>query len=337
MSDNGLSRYVEAIRAQGQNLRDSGSALAEQLRELDLTPWRNRRLALVGMGASYNAALASLGSFWAAGMPVTPWLGPELERPGAAQNVDAVIGISQTGRSAEVVSCLATLPNTHPKLGLTNDRRSRLAAIADVTVSLSLLEDSEVRTLGYTGTLQALGIIRDALAPEFERPDWNWLADEVDGRMAAAEDLAERVVETIREFGNIDVVGSGVSFGSAAQGALLLREVCRLPASAYETYNYLHGPLEALGPGMALIAIGGARETRLAVSMAAAGATVLLVTSEVVDEQAGIVVFRLPPTDEALRPVLEILPLQTLSGAIAKANGLPVGRFRHHQDDTKLD
>jgi glucosamine--fructose-6-phosphate aminotransferase (isomerizing) len=337
MSDTGLSRYVEAVRAQGQNLRASGAAVAEQLRELDLTPWRNRRLGLIGMGASYNAALASRGSFWAAGLAAAPWLGTDLERPGAARNVDAVIGISQTGRSAEVISCLATLPNTHPKLGLTDDPQSRLATIADATVSLSLLEDSEVRTLGYTGTLQGLGILRDALAPEVERPDWNWLADEVDGRIAAADDLAERVVETIREFGDFDVVGSGASFGSAAQGALLLREVCRLPASAYETYNYLHGPLEAVGPGMALIAIGGARETRLAISMAAAGATVLLVTSEQVDEQPGMVVFRFPPTDEALRPVLEILPLQTLSGAIAKAKGLPVGQFRHHQDDTKLD
>jgi glutamine---fructose-6-phosphate transaminase (isomerizing) len=139
-------------------------------------------------------------------------------------------------------------------------------------------------------------------------------------------------------------VGSGTHAGTAAQGALLLREVCKLPASAYETYQYLHGPIEAVGPGLALIAIGGAREERLAESMAAVGATVLLITTgeaatagntATAGGPPGLTEFRLPGMDLA-QAVLAILPLQTITWLLAEDRGCPDGEFRYHQDDTKV-
>jgi glutamine---fructose-6-phosphate transaminase (isomerizing) len=336
VTQTGATRYATAVRAQGRNLRSSGAAIAARLGEIDLTPWRDGRLGLIGMGASYNAILASLDSYWAAGLRGSPWLGFDLARSGAASNVDAVVGVSQSGRSREVLSCLTTLPADYPKLAVTDDAESPIGIGADTTISLALLEDSDVRTLGYTGTVQALGLLRDSLAPDHAPPDWEWLSDEVDRQVPLAERFAERALTHVREILSFDLVGSGAAFGSAAQGALLLREVCRLPGAAYDTYGYLHGPVEAAGPGVALIVIGGVRETKLAQSLAAAGVKVILLTTEDVREEHGIVVYRLPAADDALRPILEIVPLQTLALALATANGLPVGEFRHHQDDTKV-
>ncbi len=329
-------RYIDAVRAQGQNLRASRAALSGQLAGLDLAPWREARLGLVGMGASYNAVLAAVGCYWAAGLRAAAWLGSDLVRPGAAANLDAAVVISQTGRSSELVAALAALPGGVPTLALTDDPRSAVADATDATVSLSLLEDSEVRTLGYTGTVQALGLLRDALAAGDRAPDWDWLADETDRQVPQAERFAGRVLPEIRRIRSFDVVGSGAQFGSAAQAALLLREVARLPAAAYDTYEYLHGPVEAAEPGLALIVVGGTREVKLAVSMAGAGATVILVTAEDVGRRDGLFVFGLPECDDALRPVLEILPAQTIALALADDRGLPVGEFRHHQDDTKV-
>jgi glutamine---fructose-6-phosphate transaminase (isomerizing) len=215
--------------------------------------------------------------------------------------------------------------------------RSPIVSAADATLALSLLEDSAVRTLGYTGTLQALGLLRDALAPEHAQPDWDALADEVDRQVPAAENFAERALPRVRDLRSFDVVGSGPQFGTAAQGALLLREVCRLPGAAYDTYQYLHGPVEAAEPGLAVIVIGSGRETKLATSLAEAGATVLLVTSESVAEQHGMSVFTVPAQYEDFLPILEVLPLQTLTVLLATARGVPVGEFRRHQDDTKVD
>lgn len=339
-------RYIEAVRAQGENLRSSGAAVSDQLKALDLAPWRGRRLGLVGMGASANAIGATLTSYWAAGLPATAWLGSELGCAGASANFDAVIAVSQSGKSAEIVAALAATAalagpaSACPRLVITDGPQSPAAQLADATVNLALLEDSNVRTVGYTGTLQALFLLAEALAGPDHSPaaDWDWLADEVDRQLPAAERLAADLLGALTDVRSFDVVGSGAQAGTAAQGALLLREVAKRPASPYETYQYLHGPIEAAGPGLGLLLIGGAREAKLAASLAGTGAQILLITAlEDVAPAAGVTVFRVPAGDDAVLATLGILPLQTISGALADAAGLPDGEFRFHQDDTKVD
>jgi glucosamine--fructose-6-phosphate aminotransferase (isomerizing) len=323
-------RYIEAVRAQGKSLRTSRAAVTDRLSSLDLAPWRDRRLALVGMGASSNAIASVLGEYWSAGVRAASWLGSELEQAGAAADAEAVVAVSQTGKSAEIYSALSRADC--PRLVVTDVESSPIAGLAEATVPLALLEDSEVRTIGYTGTVQALLLLRDALAASGgAAADWDAVADEVERLLPEAERLAERLLPELKGITAFDVVGSGVHAGTAAQGALLLREVCKLPATGYETYQCLHGPIEAAGPGRVLIAIGGAREAKLAASMSAAGATVLLITSEDADAA-----FRLPALGTAAEAVLGILPLQTITSALAVEGGLPDGEFLYHQDDTKV-
>jgi glutamine---fructose-6-phosphate transaminase (isomerizing) len=345
-------RYIEAVHAQGKNLRTSRAAVTDRLHTLDLAPWRNRRLAVTGMGASTNAIAAVLPAFWSAGLTASGWLGSELERAGQAAGAEAVIAVSQTGQSAEVFSALRHLPDGRPRLVVTDAEDSPIGRLADATIPLALLEDSTVRTLGYTGTVQALLLLRDALAPESApATDWDQLADELERLLPPATEVAEELVPALRGVTTFDLVGSGIHAGTAAQGALLLREVCKLPATSYETYQYLHGPIEAVAPGRVLVAIGGAREAKLAESMAATGTTVLLITAAdtpgAVTEQPTLTVFRLPrvsavpnraspgPGDLA-HAVLAILPVQTIIGLLAEHLGCADSKFLFHQDDTKV-
>jgi glutamine---fructose-6-phosphate transaminase (isomerizing) len=336
-------RYIEAVRAQGKNLRISRAAVSGQLSSLDLAPWRDRRLGLVGMGASANAITPALRSYWSAGLTAVPWLGSELSQAGTAAGVEAVIAVSQGGESAEIIAALRDLPDGVASLAVTDAPQAPVGRLARAALDLELLEDSNVRTIGYTGTVQGLLLLRDALAPgHAPAADWDGLADQVDELVPAAEQLAGELLETLRAARSFDLVGSGVHAGTAAQGALLLREVAKLPAAAYETYQYLHGPIEAAGPGLVLLVTGGAREVKLARSMADAGATVVLVTAVQVDDaRPGLTVFPLPAparpvTGAAAEAILGILPAQAISGALADAAGLPDGEFRYHQDDTKV-
>jgi glucosamine--fructose-6-phosphate aminotransferase (isomerizing) len=376
-------RYTDAVRAQGQALRASRAAVVGQLAGLDLTPWRNRPLALVGMGASANAVAAVLGSYWSAGLTATGWLGSQLAGPvpvgtGPASAGQAVIAVSQSGKSAEIVAArrtqaagVRTAGAGPPWLAVTDDPGSPVAKQADAVLPLALTGDSNVRTIGYTCTLQALLLLRDALAGPGHAPaaDWDELSAELDRQIPAAERLAAALLAPLRGCASFDLVGSGAQAGTAIQGALLLREVAKRPAAAYETYQYLHGPIEAAGPGLALLAIGGAREARLARSMADAGATVVLITALTPAELAAagmpipdggsepdrpveprdasspagqgggvgsLTVFRVLARDDVALAVLGIVPLQTISGALADADGLPDGVFRFHQDDTKV-
>jgi glutamine---fructose-6-phosphate transaminase (isomerizing) len=334
-------RFIDAVRAQGKGLRTSHAAVSGRLGEMDLAPWRGRRLVLTGMGASTNAIAAALPGYWAAGVPAIGLGGSDLLLAaagtaclaGAGTASDAVIAVSQGGQSAEVHAALKALPRNCPKLAVTDAPDSPIGELADVNLPLALLEDSNVRTIGYTGTVQALLLLKDALT-ETKSPGWDQIADETDRLTAEALELAERLPPGLRQAKAFDVVGSGTHAGTAQQGALLLREVAKLPAAGYETYQYLHGPIEAAGPGRALIVIGGAREARLAGELADAGAHVLLVTDQDADP-ARLTVFRIPEAGDKAG-VLAVLPLQAIAWRLAEDSAVPDGVFRYHQDDTKI-
>lgn len=340
-------RYIDAVRTQGKSLRASRTAVTDRLRSLDLTPWRQRRLALVGMGASSNAISAALPGYWAAGLPAASWAGSEFGLAGPAAAAEAVIAVSQTGKSAEVY---AALRDTQcPRLVVTDVEDSPLTGFAEAVVALSLLPDSNVRTIGYTGTIQALGLLRDSLAGRNRtagaNQTWDEAADGLEALLPAAEELAEGLLPRLRGVTAFDVVGSGVHAGTALQGALLLREVCKLPATGYETYQYLHGPIEAAEAGRVVVAIGGAREAKLAADLAAAGSTVLHVaagpTAPAGEAMSGggpgiPATFAVTAAEPLAQAVLAILPLQTITAQLAEDLGLPDGEFRYHQDDTKV-
>ena len=148
---------------------------------------------------------------------------------------------------------------------------------------------------------------------------------------------AERLAALLDDARVVDVVASGVSAATVGEGALLLRESARLVTAAHETRNYLHGPMEPLGPSIACLVIGDDREIRLARDAAALGCPTVLVTTdpEVVSE-GPLTVLRLPPAGSPLaRAVLEILPLQLVAWAVARRRGLSVDGFRYQQEDTK--
>src|SRR5580698_8375681 len=122
-------RYIEAVRAQGKSLRTSRTAVTGRLSSLDLAPWRDRRLALTGMGASSNAIASVLGEYWSAGITAAGWAGSELEQAGAAAGAEAVVAVSQTGKSAEIYSALSRIE--YPRLLVTDVESSPVAGLAE--------------------------------------------------------------------------------------------------------------------------------------------------------------------------------------------------------------
>ena len=75
----------------------------------------------------------------------------------------------------------------------------------------------------------------------------------------------------------------------------------------------------------------------LARYVAGTGAPTVLITSVDVASTAGLQVVRVPDAPAMSRAVLEIAPIQVIAGELARARGLGIDGFRHHQDDTKVD
>jgi glutamine---fructose-6-phosphate transaminase (isomerizing) len=246
------------ILAQGGALRDrsaAGAAAAEELAALlrDGVDY----LLVAARGSSDNAARFAQYLLGAeAGLTVAlaaPWL---YASPRRAPRIGAgaVLGISQSGRSPDIVGVLAAArAQARPAAAITNDAASPLAQAADVVVPLAVgPERSVAATKTYTASLHAVAQIAAALDPNGR------VARELAGlpnlvTAIAAEQLAtRRRFEVLELAQRIVVVGRGFAYSTAHETALKLRELSGIPAEAFSPPDLLHGPVAALDRGTAL-------------------------------------------------------------------------------------
>lgn len=329
-------RFDEAITAQAANLRQSRPAVEEALRSADLSAWRTGRLVLTGMGASSYATGVVVPRLLAAGLDARAVVADEVPELVAAGSVGSLVAVSQEGTSTETLQACEAADGI-PILAITNDPASPVARFADVVVPLALLGDASVYTLGFTATLQALGLLSEALENEPADPGWDDLPGEVDRLLPEAKGVVEAAVDALADPRAVDFVGSGPEAAAAEEGTLLVREASRLPSSYHPIRQYLHGMMEALEEGMLVVVLGDGREVRLAADIAATGARVLLVTAADAAPAERLEVVRLPDLPAAQRAVLDIVPVQLLASELAARRQVAVEGFRYHQSDTKAE
>lgn len=306
------------------------------LRSIDLTPWRCGCLAVVAMGANSHAGWVLVEMLRGAGRRATNVSASVFQDAVVSTVVgDCFVLASEGGRSSETVMAAKALP-VGTRLGLTNTSECPLSEVVDLNLVLGHAGDSPVYTVGYTAMTLAFGLLAQALSGDTERDDFLALPGMLEGVLATSPALIGELGERFMGLDSIDFVGSGTSFASAAESALLFREATRIPAAGFETRQYLHGPMEALSRRTGCVLFGDGREIELAGYLAERSIPVLLVTSCRIEARGTLSVIVLPPVKLASRAVLEIGPLQLVAGAVAQGRGLDVDGFRYHQDDTKL-
>lgn len=289
---------------------------------------------LLGIGASLSAAAPAVWRLRAGG--VAAWrLGAGDTPLPLATGEHPVVAISQSGRSAETVAALASVA---PELryAVVNTAPSPLSELASRTVDLGNIADSYASTIGYTATVTALGMLAEAWADGSPDASWASLGERFRTVETALRPELDAAAELFADAPSADFVGGGASLGSAEAGALLFREVARIPASAMSTRQYLHGSMESAGDGVHVL-FGETREAQLAGTLTAAGHRVLLVTSDAQLDVPGATVVVLPESSEPQRPVFEALALQGLVRRAAELRDVDIEEFVFHNDDTKLD
>jgi len=330
--------YHAAVAGQPAALERSAASVRAGLAGLDLAPWRRGTFAAVSMGAGAHAGHALVHRLALAGRRAVNLAASELVAVAPKVSpADAYLFVSEGGRSRETIEAAGLVP-AGARLGLTNVPDAPLSRVVDGLVLLDAGADSKVYTVGYTTTLQAFGLLADAL--DGGREDLERLPE-----LAAAtlERLAAPAVEiagTLAGASSIDVVAGPAGYATAAEAALLLRESTRIATATYETYQYLHGPMEPLTPAHACLVFGHEREVALARFLAGRGVPTVLVTSATqagsVEAGPGLTVLAVPAAPVISRAVLEILPAQLLAGEMARLRGLGIDGFLYHQDDTKV-
>jgi glucosamine--fructose-6-phosphate aminotransferase (isomerizing) len=327
--------FRETIFAQAENLEAAASGARVVLAEVDLAPLRSGVVILTGIGASWHALAPAVLALRGAGRRAFAVSPQDLGRAPAGALADAFVVVSQSGASAEPVAVLEHLEDAFT-VAISAVGEGPLASAADVWLPLGTLRDTPVATLSYTATLQTLGLLCDAVLEGEPSPEWTSLPELVRGTLDDCDAQAQVTADRFAGIQTLDAIGSGVSVASAAETALLLREGLRIPATGYETRQYLHGPLESAAPGLGCVAFGSGRELSLTSSLTSYGAVVALVTDRPPGGEDQSSAFVIARTRELAAPILEILPVQLAVERAAAARGLDLAGLSRPQHDTKL-
>jgi fructoselysine-6-P-deglycase FrlB-like protein len=287
----------------------------------------------VGIGASHAAACAPVWMLrsrgihsWRLGAGDYPLPFPRSDHP--------VIGISQSGRSAETLAVLESIRQGQ-RYAVVNRTPSPIADAAKIIIDIGNVPDSYASTIGYTATVAALGILADSWDGGAIDPGWRDMA-------VVARETEQLLMEPVRQLAGVfararsaDFVGAGPSVGSAEAAALLFREVARLPSTGMGTRQYLHGSMESAGESVHVL-FGDARESEVAATLAAAGHQVILVTTQDVADGRNLATVRLPALPPAQRVILEALAMQILVAEVAEQRAIEIEEFVFHASDTKV-
>lgn len=327
--------YRASIAWQPASLEASRKAVAAALDGLDLARLRAGSLAVTGIGASYQAALAGAAGLRARGRRAAAVHPSDLYDP-AVDAGDAILALSASGRSRETVEAVRLRPGV-PSYALCREAGNALAEAAGAVIVMASGADGGPNTTSYTASLQAFGLLAERVAPG-PAADWAALPEAVERTIAAAREPAAAAAALLAGRTAIDCVGAGAALGTAGEASLLLREAVRVPAAPHDTLYMLHGPMESLDARTGLIVFGDGREVKLAEDMAALGCPTVLVTARRDVAPAGtLAVIPVPAFGSPLADaVLQILPAQILVADMADAAGLTDVAFRYRQTDTKF-
>ncbi|MCW4457610.1 SIS domain-containing protein [Microbacterium sp. MPKO10] len=334
--------YDTAVRDQPANLERARRSIVEALADATIEPWRaGDTVAVVAMGASSHAAHALVFALAASGMRAVALTASDASfYPAGAQSADHYVIISESGRSPEPITAARGFTPGR-RIGITNVPDSPLTAVVDVAITFGDLDDSGVYTVGYTSTLLAAALLCEHMLG-MPVGDAEGIPTRVAATLAQFAAAAELASERLATAQTVDFVGRGMSLAAASEGALMFREALAVPTAAFDTYQYLHGPMEPLREHSGLVVFGDDRELSLVDSVLDSGVQVCLVTQRPLAELArpaheNLVAIALPADATGFeRAILEVLVPQLIVGYSAARSGRRPGEFTYRQPDTKL-
>jgi fructoselysine-6-P-deglycase FrlB-like protein len=317
--------------------------ISTSITKASIAPWKpGETVAVISMGASSHSANALIWALTEQGVRGVNITASDLfDAPDGFEPGDHNLIVSESGRSPEPIDVARRL-RTGSRIAITNYPEAEIAGVSDAVVSLGGIPDSPVYTAGYIATLTAYSALLRAAGLPDRSFDESTVPAIVQESLDRYGPQADDIAEFFDDVSFVDFAGLGVSFTSAAQGALVFREALRLPTAGYELYQYLHGPMESAREGTGLVLFGDGRGLGIVASQAEAGVKVLVVSAGKDDELNAIAhknvrVIQLPEASSGFtRVIAETVALHVMTEAIAKRRGITIEEFLYSQPDTKI-
>ena len=340
---------LKEIHEQPRVLRDTlaGRISADGLVTLGLNLDRHTRpeeLFFLGCGSAAHAAMvgetffSSLTETRVQALEASEAVRPKRRGPGAWS-----VFVSQSGETADTVDAARDARRAgHFTLALTNVPESSITRAAHATHHLRAGQEVSVASsktyLAQLAGLYLLGLElyppgdrrRRALATALRR-----LPEAVQQAIDMAPQL-ERLGWNLAQAEHAFIIGKGINYPTALEGALKFKEVAYLHAEGYASGELKHGPFALLGPDTPVIAIMPRDDTydRMLVAVEevhSRGAPIIALTDCDNAELQSIAqsVVCLPPTEPMFTPVVGAVALQLMAYHCALARGCPIDRPRN--------
>jgi len=242
-----------------------------------------------------------------------------------------VIGISQSGRSPDVVAVLDDARRQGAvTVALTNDPASELAGAADHLVELGAGPERAVAaTKTYVAEVALLAMLAAAISGDGASiAELRELPAAMRRALAAeVEDAVEAIAAQWATEDRCAVIARGFQYATAREWALKLKELAYILADPYSGADFEHGPIALVEPGFPVIAVATAGPLLVDMHgllgrLNAARARLLVLSDDPSLRSLGDGIPVPAGVPEWLSPIVTILPAQLFAYHLARARGL---------------
>ncbi|UII27845.1 glutamine--fructose-6-phosphate transaminase (isomerizing) [Fulvivirga maritima] len=349
-----LKEIFEQPRSIGDCMRGRLSANEGRLVLGGIREYANKlvsaeRIIIVACGTSWHAGLVAEYFFEEfCRIPVEVEYASEFRyRNPVINEGDVVFAISQSGETADTLAAIELAKSKGAIIfGVCNVVGSSISRIShEGAYTHAGPEIGVASTKAFTAQLTVLNMIALRVAHQkgtITERRYHELLVELENIPAKVEkalkldDQIKAISERFQNARNFIYLGRGYNFPVALEGALKLKEISYIHAEGYPAAEMKHGPIALIDEEMPVVFIATRDSSydkvvsNIQEVKARKGKVIAVVTEgDALIPQMAEFVIEVPKTDEALMPMVSVIPLQLLSYHIAVMRGCNVDQPRN--------
>ena len=278
-----------------------------------------KNLYITGSGTSYNAARISKYLFSKyAKLKIEPIISSELPfSPDSIEEGSTLVAISQSGESADVLEAIKIAKQSNSKvLSIVNHLNSSLSQESNSVINLNCGPEIGVAaTKSFTSQLAILYKITNKICNQCLDLDWKKVSSSI-SKILEDDSKIKELAKDLKEVSDIYILGRGIHFPIAKEAALKLKELTYIHAEGIPGGELKHGPLALMDSNVYVIIINPDDSTfqetlNSANEIKARGAKIIGISNK--KNSVYDYWIEIPEIDEALYPLIEIIPIQLLA------------------------
>jgi len=323
---NELKRTIDILSGAGRPALDAATAAIRGASHVYLT----------GIGSSWHAALTAAPLFSNGAHPAYLIDAAELLDFSVVLPDSAIVLISRSGRSVEIINLIAKFRNTRATIiAITNSEDGPLAREAQISIVVPIELDHAISVNTYSTLAATAGILASAAVGSWNSTLATSFSRTVEKTASAIPAWQEQIADSpwLAPGSTYYFLARGSSLGSCYEARLLWEEGVKSPATAMGTGSFRHGPQEMVTQDVRFgmwIDRERARAQDLAVArdLRKLGASVMLIGQDL-PKDAGDLVFQLPAVPPDWQFLIDIIPAQLAAERLARLSGVDCDSFRY--------